>query len=496
MKIAVVGGGSAGWLSATMLDVLLNGRTSATKRVEIVLIESPKVPRIGVGEATVPTLVSTLRELGVPEQDFLREADATFKQGIKFLGWRMQPGHSYYHAFDRYQSQGLDLHGLRWAASRRNIPFAYYVSAQPALCDLQKAPRRVTDPDYHGAFNYAYHMDAEKFAGYLSELGKSRGITHILDEVVDVRAGSPGRIDVVVLGNGSQVAADYFLDCTGFARVLISKLPGFEFIPLSDWLICDRAVALQVPHGEGGAKAISPFTQATAMSAGWVWDIGLRNRRGTGYVYSSRHISDDDAERELRSKEGPACDELTARRLKFEVGRLAEPWVGNCVAIGLSGGFIEPMESTGIYLIEYAARTFCELLPLFGEGALLRERFNQLLADRYDEVLNFINIHYVLSDRRDTSFWRDATDPARITSSNRDKLELWKQKMVSASDFANTHQLFGYQNYEYCVYGLGWTAPGLPVGTRDLAPLPSVSRAVDLLTDQLPNHVDYLNAVS
>ena len=451
--------------------------------------------RIGVGEATVPTLVNTLRQLGVGEHEFLRATDATFKQGIKFIGWTAEAGHSYYHVFDRHQAADHQMSGLRWATSARSIPFAYYVSPQPALCDLNKAPRRVWDPEYCGAFLYAYHLDAERFADYLRDLGRARGIAHVVDDAVDVSLRSPDLIARVRGRNGSEIAADYFIDCTGFARVLASRLSGFEFVPFGEWLICDRAVALQVPYTQDRPAGIVPFTKATAMSAGWAWDIGLQSRRGTGYVYSSRHISDDDAERELRTKEGPGAVGLDARRLKFNLGRLARPWVGNCVAIGLSGGFIEPMESTGIYLIEYAARTFCELLPLFGNSQLLSERFNQLMAEQYAEVLDFINIHYVLSDRSDTPFWRDASSTERITKSNEARLELWMEKMISPSDLPNAQQLFGYQNYEYCVYGLGCAPPALHNSDAAIRPVPPVTRAVEQLSRLLPTQRDYFMAI-
>lgn len=495
IRIAIVGGGSAGWLTACLIDSLLNGASRPTKRAEIVLMESPTVPRIGVGEATVPTLVNTLRQLGIGEHEFLRAADATFKQGIKFCGWTARTEHSYYHVFDRHQAADHQLSGLRWAASTRNIPFAYHVSPQPALCDLNKAPRRVWDPEYCGAFLYAYHMDAERFADYLREVGRARGIAHILDDAVEVSFRSSDIISRVRGRNGSEIPADYFIDCTGFARVLTSRLPGFEFVPFSDWLICDRAIALQVPYTRDRSAAIAPFTKATAMSAGWAWDIGLQSRRGTGYVYSSRHIADDDAERELRAKEGPRAVGLAARRLNFTLGRLARPWVGNCVAIGLSGGFIEPMESTGIYLIEYAARTFCELLPLFGNSRLLSARFNQLMAERYEEVIDFINIHYVLSDRSDTPFWRDATSTKRSTKSNAARLQLWTQKMISPSDFQNAQQLFGYQNYEYCVYGLGRAPAELKNTDPAITPAPVVAQAVEQLSRLLPSQRDYLMAI-
>lgn len=488
IELLIVGGGSAGWLTATMVDALLNGKAKQ-KKVQITVVESEKVGRIGVGEATVPTLIQTLRDIGVPENEFLEAADATFKQGIRFEGWMTDSSRNYYHVFDRSPAGSRDMRGLNWLASDGSLPFAHYVSPQAEICDRGLAPRRRTDNDYSAPFLYAYHMDAEKFAGFLVELGKSRGIRHIVEDVVSVETENES-VRKVVLEGGSRLRADWFVDCTGFARVLTKAIQNTEFVDMSEWLICDRAVAIQIPH-DGVPSRLEPFTRSVALSAGWMWDIGLQTRRGTGYVHSSQHISPDDAETELR-KAIPVPSELKARHLQFEVGHLASPWKGNCISIGLSGGFIEPMESTGIYLIEFAARTLCELLPLFGTSKRSAKRFNELIAARYNEVLDFVNLHYVLSDRRDTSFWRDATDSKRITPKLKDWLDLWEEKPPSPTDFANSHQLFGYQNYEYCLYGLGWR-PTLLKGLqgRRMRPLASVQNAVNKLTAVLPTQQEF-----
>lgn len=377
----------------------------------------------------------------------------------------------------------------RWLASDGALPFAHYVSPQAEICDRGLAPRRRTDNDYSAPFLYAYHMDAEKFAGYLETLAKRRGIRHVVGDVTSVEAEGE-TIRGVTLEGGDRLSADWFVDCTGFARVLTKAIGNTEFVDMSQWLICDRAVAIQLPHG-ADLPRLAPFTRSVALSAGWRWDIGLQTRRGTGYVHSSRHISPEAAEAELR-KAVAAPESVGARHLQFEVGHLAQAWRGNCIAIGLSGGFIEQMESTGLYLIEFAVRTLCEMLPLFGTSSRSSARFNRLLADRYEEVLDFVNLHYVLSDRRDTPFWRDATDPARISPRLKEWLALWEEKPPSPTDFANSHQLFGYQNYEYCLYGLGWR----PATLRQhrgaaLEPPPSIQQSVRELAQVLPTQQEF-----
>lgn len=489
----IVGGGSAGWLTATLIDALLNGK-SGQKRVAVTVVESKRIGRIGVGEATVPTLIQTLRDLGIPEAEFLQAADATFKQGIRFEGWMARPGHNYYHVFDRQQGAGRDMRGLQWLASDQSLPFAHYVSPQAAICDQGLAPRRHTDPDYAAPFLYAYHMDAEKFAGFLVDLGKSRGIRHVLDDVVEVRR-TGDRIQSIKLSEGQEITADWFVDCTGFARVLTSAIGNTAYVDMSDYLICDRAVALQLPN-HGDLSELKPFTRSVALSSGWMWDIGLQTRRGTGYVHSSRHISAEEAEKELRQAVS-APDSIKARHLAFEVGHLESPWKGNCIAIGLSSGFLEPMESTGIYLIEFAARALCEMLPLFGRAEKSAARFNKLVADRFGEVLDFVNLHYVLSDRRDTPFWRDATSARRITPRLQEWLALWEEKPPSATDFANSHQLFGYQNYEYCLYGLNWRPKALAGHQgRRIQPPSSIQRATHELAQVLPTQKEFFTAMS
>ncbi len=498
MRVLIVGGGSAGWITAAYLDANLNGvgGPARSKFAEITLIESDAIGRIGVGEATVPTIRRTLAQIGVAEQEFLRAADATFKHAIRFEDWAA-PGHVYYHPFDRVNPTGFGTGGLMWLSSDRAAPFATTVSVQPFVAEAGLAPKTVQHKDYEGAITYAYHMDAEKFADYLRDLCKSRGVTHVVDDVVQVDKTGPEHIAAVETKTGLRLEADLFIDCSGFARVLIGKALQVPFESYGDWLLCDRAVTLRVPNALRPASEIRPYTTSRALSAGWMWDIGLQERRGTGYVYSSQFISDDEAEAELRAQEGSHADELPARRLRFQSGKVTAPWTGNCVAIGLSAGFLEPLESTGLFLVEEGVGYLCEMFPRFGPMGSASTFYNEKMRTRYEECVDFINLHYVLSPRRDTPFWRAATAPERVTPRLRDLLDLWDVKPPSRLDFTDTSQLFAHTNYEYVLYGMGWLPGGLPPLPQPLPPFDRrrMEAAEAKARQLLPTHGAYLQSV-
>lgn len=463
MRVLVVGGGSAGWITAAYLDRSLNG--TGPKDVLIGVVESARIGRIGVGEATIPTMKRTLARIGVPEREFLKAADATFKQAIRFDDW-LTDGHKYYHPFDRLTATRYDRHGLRYLASDRSVSFADMVTPQTGMCEDGLSPKKAGDRDYEGQMPYAYHMDAEKFADYLMNLCKSRGVHHVVDDVVDVEVAENGDVAAIKTAGGTRIEADLFIDCTGFARLLIGKTLGVPYHEFGDYLLCDRAVAMQVPYDLSPRKNVRPYTTSTALSAGWVWDIGLQNRRGTGYVYSSQFISDDEAEAELKAHEGPHCAELKPRRLKFVTGRVEEAWKNNVVAIGLSAGFLEPLESTGLFFIEEAADYLSELFPRLGGIEHNRRIFNDRMKARYAESLDFINLHYALSQRDDTPFWKEVRKPERITPSLKALLERWDEKPPSRLDFTDQQQLFSHINFEFILYGMRWAPKALS------APLP------------------------
>lgn len=432
-RVLIVGGGSSGWMVAAYLDAVLN-RDGQT-RVDLSLVESPDVPRIGVGEATIPSINHILAAIGIDEHEFLKRVDGTYKQAIKYINWLDGQGESYYHAFGRYRTAPLDSTTRNWLMSNRSLPFSETISAQPVICEALLAPKMLGKWDMGTHFTYAFHLNALKFADYLSELAISRGVTHYLDHVVDVDMADNGDIAAVQTRSGKRIEADLFIDSTGFAALLIEKKLGVGWVDCSQWLLCDRAVTLQVPYAHNYPGYVRPNTLATAVSAGWIWEIPQQSRRAWGYVHSSSFISKDEAEKELRAFVGTKGDNFQTKFVPFKVGYRAKAWVKNCVAIGLSAGFIEPLESTGLYLSDLATVMLAEHFPFHGDTAPMAYRYNRIIANRFHEILDFINLHYTLTRRTDNDFWRESGSPERRTDRLRAKLDFWRTKPPSPADF-------------------------------------------------------------
>ncbi len=432
-RIVIVGGGSAGWMTAAYLDAALNA--GGHKVVEVSLVESPDVPRIGVGEATIPNINHILAVIGLDEIEFMKRVDGTFKQSIKYVNWVHNKGDYYHHPFSRFRPSPIDQTARNWLQSDRSIPFTETVSAQPIICELGLAPKTLGGEDTGDALTYAFHMNALKFADYLTEISTARGVTHHLDHVVDLEMADNGNIDAITTKSGLRLEADIFIDCTGFAAILIEKHLGVRWVDCSEWLLCDRATTMHVPYEQYYPGYVRPYTTATALSAGWVWEIPLQDKRSLGYVHSSQFISDDEADKELRDFEGKHSEHLESRIVKFKVGHREKSWVGNCVAIGLSSSFIEPLESTGLYLSDLAAVLLAEHFPRGDDMTAAAYRFNRVMANRFYEILDFINMHYCLTRRADTKFWQEVQKPERINERLKAKLAYWKIKPPSAADF-------------------------------------------------------------
>ncbi len=476
-RVLIVGGGSTGWMAAAYLDAALN--TDGHKVADLQLVESPDVPRIGVGEATIPSINHLLAVIGIDQLEFMRRVDGTYKQSIRFVNWLHGNGEHYHHPFTQNRPGPIDRSGELWLRSDRSVPFCETVSAQPMICELGLAPQMFGQWDFGPRLAYAYHMNAAKFADYLRELSTARGVGHCRDHVVGVERADNGDIAAVRTREGLRLEADLFVDCTGFAALLIEKALGVQWVDCSQWLLCDRAVTLHVPYEQHYPGYVRPYTTATALSAGWVWEIPLQDRRSLGYVHSSAFIDEDRAERELRAFEGPHADSLDARIVRFKVGHREKAWVGNCVAAGLAGSFIEPLESTGLYLSDLAAVMLAEHFPRGGDSAPLAYRFNRIMANRYYEILDFINMHYCLTRRSDTEFWREIRRAERINGRLQAKLEFWRAKPPSPADFEDpwfpgqpsvplpaaglpgdhrspidTAALWGSESYEAVLYGM------------------------------------------
>jgi tryptophan halogenase len=475
--VLIVGGGSAGWMAAAYLDAALNrdGRHVA----DIALVESPDVPRIGVGEATVPSINHILAVIGISERDFLLHVDGTFKQAIKYVDWLRPGGPHYYHPFNRFRESPVDRTGQRWLKSDRSLPFAQTVSVQPALCEMNLSPQMLGAWDFGTPLTYAYHMNAQKFADYLSELSTARGVRHLRDHVVEVERAENGDIAAVKTRGGERLQADLYIDCSGFAALLMEKALGVGWVDCSQWLLCDRAVTMHVPYERHYPGYVRPYTTATALSAGWVWEIPLQDKRSLGYVHASAFLDDEAAERELRRFEGLHAESLDARIVPFKVGHREKCWVRNCIAIGLAGNFIEPLESTGLYLSDLATVLLAEHFPYRDDMTALQYRFNRIMANRFYEILDFINMHYCLTERSDTAFWREVRAASRINERLQAKLDYWRIKPPSPSDFEDMFlpgqpdrplpsagipgdhrspidngRLFGVDSYEAILYGM------------------------------------------
>jgi tryptophan halogenase len=456
-KILIVGGGTAGWLSANYLARTLNA--VAAQSIQITLVESADIGILGVGEGTFPSIRGTLAAIGLDEARFLRETTATFKQGIKFVDWVRTPGmpgvDHYFHPFSlpsqRGDSPELLPYWLLGAAP--GTAFAEAATMQKRVVDAARGPKRISDSEYQGRLNYAYHFDAARFAALLAEHGRSLGVQHCIATVDSVELDEQGAIARVITREAGALTADLYIDCTGFRAALIGKALGSSFRSAQDTLFTDRAVAIQVPYARADTP-IPSYTISTAHEAGWTWDIGLHARRGIGYVYSTRHTDDARAEQVLRDYIGPAANDLSARLLKFEAGFRPQQWHKNCVAVGLSAGFVEPLESTGIGLIEMAAYLIGHLLPADGDMTHVAKHFNRVMTTRFERIFDFIKMHYFLSQRRDSQFWIDNADPATAPDTLKDQLAMWRSRPPHRLDFVTDVEMFLPASWQYILYGM------------------------------------------
>ncbi|AQR72973.1 tryptophan halogenase family protein [Sphingomonas sp. LM7] len=450
-EILVVGGGTAGWLTAAYLARFFEGRITVT------LLESPDIGIIGVGEGAFPTIRSTLKFLGIDETRFIREASATFKQGIRFNDWLHAPSpdgtrHQYLHPFEApFYTEGGSLvpYWLLQDADSRP-PFAAAMTIQNRVAEARRAPKRPGEGDYAGPLNYAYHFDAARLAQVIEARAVELGVRHLRGLLTGVDLAADGSIAGIRTDAHGTLEADLYIDCSGFRAELIGKALGVPFKSVKHQLFTDRALACKIPYDRPDTP-IESFTIATAHEAGWTWDIGLEGARGIGCVYSSAHIGDDRAAEILRRYIGH--DDYTARIIPFEPGYRERQWVGNCVAVGLSGGFLEPLESTGVVLIEAAVGMIAELFPHSGPADAPAARFNRLIAARYENIINFLKLHYCLS-RRPEPFWRDNADPASIPEPLQELLRQWRHRPPSRFDFLLDLESFAFFNYQYILYGM------------------------------------------
>jgi tryptophan halogenase len=484
-KILIVGGGSAGWMAATYLKRFLRHTECS-----ITLVESEDIGTIGVGEATIPRIVQLIRNLRFDEAEFMRRCHATYKLGIQFREWH-RPDHAYWHPFGVCGGtiDGIDLFHF-WVksiqAGHDEGPFSSY-SLQALLAEAHKAPRslRGSSPIME-AGAYAFHLDTAALAGFLSEVSVREGVEHIVDEVRNVVMGEGGLIERIETRDGRTLQADLYVDCTGFQARLMEQALGDPWIDWSHLLLCDRAVVLHLPSDE----AMHPYTRATALDAGWRWQIPLSHRVGCGYVYSSAHAADESALEELMAGLPPR-DAMAAapRYLRMRVGRRRTFWSGNCVAVGLSSGFIEPLESTGLYFIQIALELLMEYFPDRTFNQALKSAYNESMSSVYDETRDFILLHYLLSRREDSRFWRDSRS-VEVPDALRDLLALYDEAGIVPQGLSP----FPPTSYHFILAGNG-RLPRRPSPHAHRADFQEVRQIMDRIrarnldvADPLPTH--------
>jgi tryptophan halogenase len=503
-KVLIVGGGTAGWITAGVLASRYPRRGG--DGISVTLIESRQQPPIGVGEGTWPTLRATLKQIGVTETDFLRACDASFKQGSQFVKWTDGvDSDAYYHPFTLpvgYEERNLAAY---WLESPRDRSFADSMCFQTSVCGHGLAPKQITTPEFTGLANYAYHLDAGKFGPFLRDhCIEKLGVAHVYDEIVRVESTETGDISHVVTKSGETLAADLFIDCSGFSSLLIGKHFGVPFLSKKDVLFIDKAWAVQIPYSTDEA-VIKSVTVATAQSSGWVWDIGLTSRRGVGYVFSSGYVSDEGALEELKnylSARGDPSRDLSFRKIDINSGYRQEFWTRNCVAVGLSAGFIEPLEASAIVMIELSAKSIANLLPSCRGGMQQAARiFNDTFRYRWERIVDFLKLHYVLSRRNDSRFWIDNRARESIPDSLRDYLEFWRDHCPWHEDFSHREEVFSAASYQYILYGMGFkTYPAawlLNDRDRDLAreKMNEAAQYARALATSLPGNRELLSKV-
>lgn len=489
-KVLIVGGGTAGWMAAASL-------ASIMPHISVDLVESEEIGIVGVGEATIPQINLFNATIGITDAEMTRETEATFKLGIEFVDWH-RPGARYLHPFGAFgvPINGLDFWHYWIRAELEGRPSAlheYNANSVAAYAGrFANVARQNPNSPLSKLFS-AYHFDASLYAKLLRRIAEERGVTRIEGKITHCeRDTQTGHLARVALADGRTLTADLFIDCSGFRSLLLGEAMGVGFRDWSKWLPCDRALA--VPTERTGEPL--PYTRSTAKEAGWVWRIPLQHRTGNGYVYSSAHISDDEAAKTLLgSVDGTPLADL--RQLRFKAGHREKFWEGNVVALGLAGGFLEPLESTSIHLVQVAISRLITLFPRSFPAPGAEAEFNRLSTLDYEGVRDFLIFHY-WANERPGEFWRDRREMTPPTDTFHQRIELFRE----AGHLARAeNELFAEASWLAVMLGQGI----MPRGYNRLADLVSADEMTEIMmmlrtraaqaVATLPTHMDYVSAV-
>ena len=484
-RLVILGGGTAGWMTAALLSRVLS------PRLKVTLVESQAIGTVGVGEATIPPIVTLNQALGIDQADLMRKTQATIKLGIQFRDWR-RLGHSYMHAFgalgrdipfcEFFQLWLRTLKGSD-AASLWEYSLNYQAAMHGKFALLNKIPK--TDM---GGLSYAFHLDAGLYAKYLQEVSLKAGVKRVEGVVEEViRSSTSGHILELRLKGKESVAGDLFVDCSGFRSLLLGEGLGVEFEDWRHWLPCDRALTVRSER-ESPPK---PYTESVAHTAGWRWRIPLQSHTGNGVVFSSEHLSEEAAREELQQGSGSNAE---PRLIQFRAGRRAVAWKANCVGIGLAAGFLEPLESTSIHMIQSAAIRLLKLFPNAGINASEVDEFNRQSQEEAESIRDFIVLHYRATERDDSTFWRERKQ-MQVPATLQNKLSLFEEtgKIFTAED-----ALFSNVAWQQVMMGQGI----IPKDHHPLADAMSdaqlseytntVKTIVSQVVGKLPSHAEFL----
>ena len=489
-RFVIVGGGSAGWMTAAALSSLL-----ASQDVDITLIESEAIGTVGVGEATIPDMLNFNSILGIPEDVFMRNTDATFKLGIEFVNWGRK-GERYFHPFGTHGAdmQGIDFHQF-WMANRQYgdpTPLEDY-----SLCAAAAHNGKFQHPDPNpksvlSNIAYAYHFDATAYAAFLRKYAEANGVTRI-EGIVETVAqdAESGDISSVTLQSEQVVSGDFFFDCSGFRSLLMRQSLGVSFVDWTHWLPCNSAQTVATTHTD----ELPSFTRATAHDSGWQWRIPTQKRVGNGHVYASDFISDEEARRTLIDNlESEMLGDI--RTLRFKTGCLQKFWQNNCVGIGLSSGFLEPLESTSLYLIQTGISKFISLFPARDASPTIISEYNRQMRKEFDQVRDFLILHYIATERDDSEFWNYCR--------TMDVPDTLKQKMALFQEagrvFRYEEELFSKPSWIAVMVGQNILPHRVDPIVDGLDPaqvsrsLQSMRHAIQTAAETMPKHEDMLKS--